>query len=438
MKNDMMMVLAEHQKQQQQQQQQHDDMTMMTMRQRRRRIRRRVVRTEIPLSLDHEAQQHRWGYPFLPPDLLPPLPTSNGTTRYYSKKFYPAATKVVYVSHGCLLIPVFLAAWWYYTKRAWYRTCRKFRPAINSPTNWYNCRRHHDHHHRCDHHSSSSAAEAGDGDGADSAADPATRGTSTTFFTAASSNFRGVSTTTRPITSNNNYYPPIFFSDEDEDDEEEVETADSVVSFSIILNGDHRSNMNSEYPNNDVVEMVQHEFTRMIDGEYDNKSAVMDGSETIAGRQNDNGRTRMRIRNSRQQLLFQHKPEDLEYNATSERPQSEQQQQQQEQQQHERMLVSGYKSKELSLVSSSSRRRRRCVKWINRQNVSHRQQKQPQPHHPNGHADGNIINVDGDNNDNDGDDGIWECIPDMNDVEFCRSPVSSDGGGGGGCTNSVI
>ena len=29
---------------------------------------------------------------------------------------------IIYVSHGCLLIPVFLAAWWYYTKEA----CRSF------------------------------------------------------------------------------------------------------------------------------------------------------------------------------------------------------------------------------------------------------------------------------------------------------------------------
>ena len=425
----MMVVLMEHQKQQQPQQQQHD-MTMMKMRQRRRRIIRRVVQTERPLLLDHEEQQHRQEYPFLPSDLLPPVPTSNTTTGYYRRKFYPTDTKAIYVSHGCLLIPVFLAAWWYYTKRAWYRTCRKFRPAIHSPTNCRNCRRrrhHHHHSHRCYHHSSS-----GDGDVAGADADPATdpvfHGTSRTFFTATSSNFRGASTMTRSITSNNNHFPPIFCSDDEDEEEEEMETANSVVSAAITLNGDRLTNSNSDYHHSDV-EIVQHEFARMTDSEYDNNNVIVDGSENIAGRQKDIGRSRMRIwdASSRQQLLFQQKSEDPEYNTTSERPQS--------QKQNEPTSVSRYSTKELLLASSSSQRhRRRCVKWINRQNVSHRQQKKRQPYQRNGHADDNFLNV-GDVGccDDNGDDGVWECIPDMNDVEFCSSPASSDGG-----ANAVI
>lgn len=33
---------------------------------------------------------------------------------------------VIYVSQACLLIPVFVVAWWWWTRRAWNRACRKF------------------------------------------------------------------------------------------------------------------------------------------------------------------------------------------------------------------------------------------------------------------------------------------------------------------------
>jgi hypothetical protein len=35
---------------------------------------------------------------------------------------YDSPPPIIYLSHGCLLIPVFIAAWWYYTKQA----CRAF------------------------------------------------------------------------------------------------------------------------------------------------------------------------------------------------------------------------------------------------------------------------------------------------------------------------
>ena len=79
----------------------------------------------LPYSNEISMQQFRYS----------PLPPSSksSTTSFYpspyassnyvrgSRSSSPRPPPVIQVSHGCLLLPVFLAAWWYYTKSV----CRK-------------------------------------------------------------------------------------------------------------------------------------------------------------------------------------------------------------------------------------------------------------------------------------------------------------------------